>query len=314
MAPTRFNSVVSAHRIFETRRFMLDEFKAIRTLVDGATVNDAVLAVCGGALRLYLDGEHELPQASLTAITPFFIRGENGEAGQKPIMSWVRVQLGTDIVDPLLRLAHVRAQTAASQTVKQAIGARELTDVRRHTPAATLALASKMLGRAAAGIGRRAPLAHCTISNVPGPSQPLYLCGARMTYFSAIMPIADGMGLIIAVTSYDGRIIISPTSCRELIPDPAHFAQCIRDSFQQYLALVKAPIKPAANGRIKATLAPQATPKRPLKAASAASSRATPLPVSASDTARRKRPLAGTAATARLPARAGRPRYKARSH
>ena len=63
------------------------------------------------------------------------------------------------------------------------------------------------------------------------------------------MPIADGMGLVFAVTSYAGRIIISPTSCRELIPDPAHFAQCIRDSFQEYLALARRggrPLKPLA--------------------------------------------------------------------
>jgi hypothetical protein len=56
-----------------------------------------------------------------------------------------------------------------------------------------------------------------------------------MTYFSAIMPISDGMGLVFAVTSYDGKIIISPTSCREQIPDPEFFALCIRESFQEYL-------------------------------------------------------------------------------
>jgi len=58
-----------------------------------------------------------------------------------------------------------------------------------------------------------------------------------MTYFSAIMPISDGMGLVFAVTSYDGKIIISPTSCREQIPDPEFFALCIRESFQEYLEL-----------------------------------------------------------------------------
>jgi hypothetical protein len=41
---------------------------------------------------------------------------------------------------------------------------------------------------------------------VPGPAIPLYLNGARMTYFSAIMPISDGMGLVFSVTSYDGKI------------------------------------------------------------------------------------------------------------
>jgi hypothetical protein len=64
-----------------------------------------------------------------------------------------------------------------------------------------------------------------------------------MTYFSSIMPIADGMGLVFSVTSYDGMIFISPTSCREQLPDPEFFAQCIRDSFQELLALTTKPKK-----------------------------------------------------------------------
>ena len=35
---TRFNTVVSPHRVFDTRRFPLEEFKAVRGLVDGATI------------------------------------------------------------------------------------------------------------------------------------------------------------------------------------------------------------------------------------------------------------------------------------
>ncbi|HOB96983.1 MAG TPA: WS/DGAT domain-containing protein, partial [Aquabacterium sp.] len=62
-----------------------------------------------------------------------------------------------------------------------------------------------------------------------------------LSYFSAILPITDGLGLAFAVTRYDGRVIISPTSCRELMPDPEVFAQCLRDSFQEYLALAPVP-------------------------------------------------------------------------
>jgi hypothetical protein len=45
---------------------------------------------------------------------------------------------------------------------------------------------------------------------------------------------------VFAVTSYDGRIVISPTSCRELMPDPAAFAMHLRESFQELLALADA--------------------------------------------------------------------------
>jgi WS/DGAT/MGAT family acyltransferase len=265
---TRFNSAVSPHRVFETRRFTLEEFKSIRRLVDGATVNDAVLAVCGGALRRYLQAQAELPASELLAIAPIYIRDADAEPGSPPEVSWLHVGLGTDIEDPVRRLRHVRRQTRSSDKVARAIGARELTDVGRHAPAATLAVTSKMLGRVTLGLGRHAPLANCTVTNVPGPSVPLYLCGARMTYFSAIMPIYDGMGLVFAVTSYDGRIVISPTSCRELVPDPEDFAQCLRDSFQEYLAAARRPTK-AAKGkgavrrpRARASAAGKAAPTR----------------------------------------------------
>ena len=68
---------------------------------------------------------------------------------------------------------------------------------------------------------------------------PLYLQGARLTYLSAIMPISDGMGLVFSVTGYSDTIVVSFTACYEQLPDPEVLAQCLRDSFQQYLALAQ---------------------------------------------------------------------------
>jgi hypothetical protein len=52
------------------------------------------------------------------------------------------------------------------------------------------------------------------------------------------MPISDGMGLVFSVTSYSEMIVISFTGCYEQLPDPEIIAQCLRDSFQEYLALL----------------------------------------------------------------------------
>ncbi len=235
---TRFNAEVSPHRVFETRRFLLEEFREIRQLVDGATVNDVVLAVCGGALRRYLQAHDELPPASLVAIAPISIRNADTSSPHHAVRM-LRVVLGTDIVDPVERLRHLQAQTSGADEMEHAIGARELTDLSQHAPARTLATTARLLSSAALGVGQHAPLANCTITNVPGPTIPLYLNGARMTYFSAIMPITDGMGLVFAVTSHEGRIVISPTSCRELLPEPELLAHDIRDEFQEYLALAR---------------------------------------------------------------------------
>lgn len=232
-AATRFNAVVSPHRVFDTRRFLRAEFERIRGLVAGASLNDAVLAVCSGGLRRYLDAHAELPKADLAALVPLGI-----EAGNGPAAPSRRVQFGTCIADPIERLAWIRDQTSVPE------------------PATTQ---------------RDEPLPACTITHVPGPPVPVYLHGARMTYFSAILPIADGMGLVFAVTDYDGRIVVSPTSCRELMPDPQAFAQCVRDSFQQYLALAGA--APAAKPRPRASAAGRRSPS-----GRTAGTAATPLP------------------------------------
>ena len=195
-----------------------------------------MLAVCGGALRRYLRAHEELPAASLVSLAPLSIRTEGADGDMRQELSLIRVSLGTEIENPVKRLRAIHKHTSTHKDLEQAIGAKELTDIDKHAPAATLALSARLVAGSSLD-GKREPLAGCTIMNVPGPAVPLYFDGARMTYFSAIMPIADGMGLVFAVTSYDGMIFISPTSCREQLPDPEFFAQCIRDSFQDLLAV-----------------------------------------------------------------------------
>jgi WS/DGAT/MGAT family acyltransferase len=250
---TRFNSVVSPHRVFDTRRFPMEEFAPVQALARGATLDDAAFAICGGALRRYLDLQDELPEASLVATAPAPTNDENDDPHA---FSWIRVRLGTDIADPIARLESIRDHAAAAKA--EAIGA-DLTDVARYAPAPTIALTSKMLAYTSARLGRLAPAANCTIAHVPGPEHPLYLVGARMTYYSAILPISDGMGLVFALTKYDDKINLSFTACYEQLPDPDVFAQCMRDSFQEYLAIARAREAPAEK--------PKARRRKPAKSA-----------------------------------------------
>ncbi len=296
---TRFNSVVSPHRVFDTRRFTVDEFRAIRSLVPGATVNDAVLAVCAGGLRRYLDAHGELPAADLQAVAPVRIGDADTSPGDHPGVSWLRVQLGTQVADPVQRLALIHQQTSASEPYVAAARAAEQADREEHAPAATLAVAGRLFGRSlvTGSQARGTPPAACTVMNVPGPAVPMYLIGARLTYFSAILPIADGMGLVFAVTRYDGRVVISPTSCRELMPDPQAFTQCVRDSFQEMLAL--------ASGETPARVANAAAPAKAKRVRSAAPR------ASAAGTRGPRAPTARKAATAPRAATGGRPRSTA---
>ncbi|NJD35718.1 MAG: wax ester/triacylglycerol synthase family O-acyltransferase [Betaproteobacteria bacterium] len=271
---TRFNSEVSPHRVFDTRRFALQDFKAMRGLADGATVNDVVLAVCAGGLRRYLELQGELPEESLVAAAPVAVRAKGkqaGAAGGQASFSWVRLELGTDIVDPVERLVAIQALSSSSEVMARAVSARELVDLAEHAPSAAIAVTSKMLRSASALLGNWAPLANCAITNIPGPQVPLYLHGARLTYLSAIMPIFDGMGLVFSVTSYSEMIVISFTACYEQLPDPEVFAQCLRDSFQEYLALVRPAVR--RQPRTSGVTAAAAVSKAPRRNAVAVASR-----------------------------------------
>ena len=219
-----------------------------------------------GGLRRYLDLQGELSGESLVAAAPVAVRaagGKKGVAGGATGFSWVRLNLGTDIADPVARLAAIHALSSSSEVMAQAVSARELVDLAEHAPSAAIAVTSKMLRSASALLGNWAPLANCAITNVPGPQVPLYLQGARLTYLSAIMPISDGMGLVFSVTSYRDMVIVSFTGCYEQLPDPEVFALCLRDSFQEYLALVrpKAARRPRTTS-VKAVAAVSKPPRR----------------------------------------------------
>ena len=294
---TRFNTVVSPYRVFETRRFLLDEFREIRRLVAGATVNDAVLAVCAGGLRNYLEANEELPDEDLSALTPVYVRRfrrrprrqAGGAVGARDAGRLASPTRCNGWRSSRRRPRHRRPCRARSARASSPTSVRTLPRRRWHSPARCSA------ARCSAWVAR-APVANCAITNVPGPSVPLYLNGARMTYFSAIMPINDGLGLVFAVTSYDGKIIVSPTSCREQMPDPEVFAQCVRDAFQDYLALAR------AGPRSKA----KAPARRQVK----------PAPAGPSSAGRHDRsgPTARTAATVPRAAQGGPRRSRARAH
>ena len=43
----------------------------------------------------------------------------------------------------------------------------------------------------------------------------------------------DGVGLDHTAISYDGTLWLGLVACRDMLPDPAHYAQCLRQSFDE---------------------------------------------------------------------------------
>ena len=236
---TRFNRTVSSHRVVEGRSFPLQEIRDIRKRVPGATVNDVILAVCSGAMRRYLHHHGELPQETLSAMAPISVRGADEKGTGGNVISMMSVTLHSDLTDPLERLRRIHQTTQASKAQSAAVGARTMTDVTQFMPGVLAGVAARAYSRL--GLANRVrPFLNTVVTNVPGPQVPLYLTGAKMVSLFGMGPVTHGMGLIHPVFSYSGKISISVTACRDQMPDPGFYAQCLQDSYEDLYAAAEA--------------------------------------------------------------------------
>ncbi|HEX4694558.1 wax ester/triacylglycerol synthase family O-acyltransferase [Sphingomonas sp.] len=239
---TRFNGKVSAHRVWDAVPFKLAEVRAIKDAVPDATVNDVILAVVGGALRIYLKDKGELPKETLTAMAPISVRQEGEKAALGNLVSAMVVGLGTQIEDPLERLRFVHDDAVNSKAMTNAVGAKTLADYSKLIPSGLAGLGARLYTRVGAA-NMHAPAFNCVVTNVPGSRVPLYFCGAKMVAMYGTAPVFDSMGLINPVYSYGDTIAVSFTADRDMLPDPDVYAAALRRSFE---ALKAAAIKPAA--------------------------------------------------------------------
>ena len=107
-----------------------------------------------------------------------------------------------------------------------------MTDVTQTMPGALAGIAGRLVARTGL-MSRLTPVAHCVVTNVPGPQIPLYFTGAKMVgSFGLGLPM-EGIGLFHAVLSYNGAITIAVTACRTQMPDPSFYARCLEDSFRE---------------------------------------------------------------------------------
>ncbi len=242
---TRFSGIVSPHRVIDARRYDLAEIRRVKSAVPGATVNDVVIAIVGGALRQYLDDKGELPGTTLRVMVPISTRTpeQAGTAGNQ--VSVMVADLGTDIADARARLVAVHDSTTASKAASEAVDATVLTSLAEMMPGNLAVLGARLASQFETAT-RTTPIVNTVVSNVPGPQVPLYFAGARLVTFFGGAAVVDGMGLLHGITSYCGEVVISIVSDREMLPDPAVYADCLDRS---HAALVAATIETRPAGR-----------------------------------------------------------------
>jgi diacylglycerol O-acyltransferase len=299
---TRFNSTISPHRVFGAEVFDFQDIRAIKNAVASATVNDVALAICGGALRKYLEDKDELPEQSLAAMAPINIRTEDEKGAGGNQVANMTVMVRSDIEGPLERLQGVMEGTRDAKELTHAIGAKAMADYTQFMPS-TLTAAAARLATSMGLANHMKPQYNCVITNVPGPQIPLYYTGAKMLANFGTGPIMDGNGLFQAVGSYNGSFSISFVCDRDMMPDPEFYSHCIRESFEDLKhAALKAESK-ESKATVKTATASKSRRKTAAnKVAAKKAPRKAVVKKAAASKARRKAPVK-TAAASKSPAK-----------
>ena len=231
LAPkTLFNVSLSSQRSFGTCTVSLRDVKAVAKLTK-SKVNDVVMTISAGALRRYLEMRKELPDSPLIAAVPVSLR-KAGNADMNNQVTAMLCNLATDIADPIRRLQAIVASSTDSK--------KRLEDIRDVIPTDMTWLGAPIIITGMARLMGQAKLAerlpaivNVLISNVPGPKEPLYCAGAKMTnYFPVSIP-SNGSVLNITVQSYLDNLDFGLIACRAAVPDIEKLVEFLLDEFDR---------------------------------------------------------------------------------
>jgi WS/DGAT/MGAT family acyltransferase len=257
------NGRVREKRRFATQQFTMARLRAMAA-AGGGTLNDIVLAVCGGALRRFLLERDALPDKPLTAGIPVSVRPADDE-GTGNAISFIVASLGTDIADPLQRLEAVKTSARHAKAHVKSLPRAAMMQY-------TLLLMAPTIVTLLTGIGGRTrPMFNITISNVPGPDKPLYFRGAQLLAIYPASIVTHGQALNITCESYAGNMNFGYTGCHTSVPSLQRLAVYSAEAVEELeAALLPEPAPPAARKRAVVASAAKKAPARKRAASRAA--------------------------------------------
>lgn len=231
-------------RVAWTRPLRLEEVRADAARM-GGKVNDRVLAAVARALRAWLRAHGEPAPREIKALIPVNLRS--------PASALSR--LGNYFGMVLLSIP-----VAGTATVERTVlDVKRRMDALKQSPEAVVGLGIlQVFGRLPRWLERRGVLfftgkASLVFSNVPGPTRPLRIAGARIRRLLFWVPQSGRVALGVSVISFAGDLVIGVMSDAGRIPDP----QSIADAIEADLRSASAP------PRARAPAAPSPVPVPP---------------------------------------------------
>jgi WS/DGAT/MGAT family acyltransferase len=221
---TIFNTELDSRRSIVICDLPLNPVKQMAHKV-GGSVNDVLLAVCGGALRHYLLQQKALPRSSLVAGMPVSLKSADEGEGNK--LSYIMCPFFTNEADDLRRLQRIIKVTRAAKADLSRMSATAAMDYYALIMAPTILLT--VTGNAT----RVRPATNAIFSNVPGSPEKLYLEGAELEALYPLSIVTDGMGLNITVVSHVNKLCFAIASCPTEQPGVETLGKLLKQSYRE---------------------------------------------------------------------------------
>jgi diacylglycerol O-acyltransferase len=208
---TMFNTKVGGARRCAGQSWSLDRIKSIKDAA-GVTVNDAILAMCAGALRYYLIEQNALPDKPLISMVPVSLRSKDDSEGGGNMVGSVLCNLATHLEDPAQRLETINESMGGTKKVLSELPKLQVLAL------SALNVAPLTLAGVPGFLSTVPPPFNIVISNVPGPAQPMYYGGTRLDGSYPLSNIPEGQALNITLVNNAGNLDFGLVGCRRSVP------------------------------------------------------------------------------------------------
>ncbi len=226
--PTRFKGPLGVtKRVAWMEPLELEEVKSVGRGL-GCTVNDVLMASVAGALRSYLlDLDESVDGLTIRATVPVSLRPLEHAKKLGNHFGLVFLELPIGEPNPLRRLERVAGCMREIKRSRQAVMTFGLL--------AALGMGPSLLQRPALELFSRKATAVAT--NVPGPPEPLYLAGCKITEQMFWVPQSGSIGMGISILSYNGKVFFGLIADAKLVPDPNQIIRRFRPEFDKLLLI-----------------------------------------------------------------------------
>ncbi|MEP2615695.1 WSD1 family O-acyltransferase, partial [Marinobacter alexandrii] len=190
----------------------------------GGTVNDTLMCTATGALQRHFAARREaVPECGLRVAVPFNLRPLN-----QPIerlgnqFGLVLVNLPVEVQDPFMCFRQVQENMNRLKRSYQAQVTYSLLDLFGRGPDALERRALGLLSNKASAV----------LTNVPGPKEPLYLAGGKVTQPMFWVPQSGSIGIGMSIFSYAGTVQLGITVDKNVHADPDEIMAYFQESFE----------------------------------------------------------------------------------